>query len=113
MDARSRRPEGNERRVTILFRLLKVARGPFGRGGSVINEPDPDETEDGRLFRAAVRGVKPLGKSAPVPKPRPPAARARFARADRYAVLRESLESDPDDPALAGGEELVFHRDGI
>lgn len=79
---------------------------PYGDG-----DDDPDEAS--RLFREAVRGVKPLGSTtaparAPGPKPR-----ARFARADRAAVLRESLESGPPDPALAGGEELVYRRGGV
>ncbi|HEY6482369.1 MAG TPA: Smr/MutS family protein [Steroidobacteraceae bacterium] len=72
----------------------------------------PDE-DDSRLFREAVRDVKPIAPGTALPKSAPPAPRARFTRADRYAVLRESLASDPSDPALAGGEELVFHREGI
>jgi DNA-nicking Smr family endonuclease len=74
------------------------------------DEENPDEPSEARLFREAVRGVKPLGtRAAPpaAPKARP---RARFARADRAAVLRESLEAAAADPALAAGDELVFHR---
>ena len=56
-------------------------------------EKDPEKpTDEAQLFREAVRGVKPLGASVPAavaPKVR---ARARFTRADRAAVLRESLE---------------------
>ena len=76
------------------------------------DNPD-EETDEARLFRDAVRGVRPLG--APAPAPRPPRARprARFSRADRAAVLKESLDPEPPDPALAGGEELVFHRPQI
>ena len=65
------------------------------------------------LFREATRDVKPL--AAPVvrqtrPKPKPS---AKFARADRQAVLRESLEA-PDDPSLVeSGEELSFKRLGV
>ena len=77
-------------------------------------DDDPDEAEDAaRLFRAAVRGVRPLAARTPPvrgPKPRP---RARFARADRAAVLKESLGPEPPDPALAGGEELVYQRPGV
>ncbi len=77
-------------------------------------DDDPDEAgEAARLFRDAMRGVKPLTGGAPVtpaPKPRP---RARFTRADRAAVLRESLGAEPPDPALAGGEELVYQRAGV
>ena len=73
------------------------------------DEEDPDPpSEEARLFRDAVRGVKPLGTrtSAPVrPRPRP---RARFTRADRTAVLRESLDARDNDPELAAGDELVY-----
>ena len=71
--------------------------------------------EDAGLFREAVRDVKPLGRpveAADAPSPRPRAT-ARFTRADRLAVLEESLRDDAFDPALAGGEELIFHRPGI
>jgi len=71
----------------------------------------PDEQNDeARLFREAVRGVRPLGSRAPEPRPPKVRPRARFTRADREAVLRESLAGDSTDPALAGGEELIFHR---
>lgn len=79
--------------------------------------PDEEEAEepasDARLFREAVRGVKPLG--APVPAPVAPKvrARARFTRADRAAVLRESLEAGAADPGSASGDELVFHQPHI
>jgi DNA-nicking Smr family endonuclease len=80
---------------------------------------DPDlrgsRSEDARLFREAVRDVKPLGRSDRAPdhahtRRRRPRPHARFARADRLAVLEESLRDEVLDPALAGGEELVFHR---
>ena len=69
--------------------------------------------DDAHLFREAVRDVKPLTQDAPMPEiPRPP-PRARFTRADRRAVLQESLEAHVGDPELASGEELVFSRDGV
>ena len=55
--------------------------------------PDDDErdeeSEAARLFREAVRGVRPL-RAQPLPPPRKPKVRprARFTRADRAAVLR-------------------------
>ena len=77
-------------------------------------DDDPDDAgAAARLFRAAVRGVKPLAGGTPAtarPKPRP---HARFTRADRAAVLKESLGAEPPDPALAGGEELVYQRPGV
>jgi DNA-nicking Smr family endonuclease len=76
--------------------------------------PKPDEDDDTHLFREAVRDVKPLAHDAPNPEtPRRPPARARFTRADRHAVLQESLYSDVGDPELASGEELVFAREGV
>jgi DNA-nicking Smr family endonuclease len=75
------------------------------------DDKDPEEpAADAQLFREAVRGVRPLRPGSPaLPRPRP-RPRARFARADREAVLRESLEGGGEDPELAGGEELVFRR---
>ncbi len=77
-----------------------------------------DTAEDISLFREAVRDVKPLERPAPAAdhpaeRPRRPRPAARFSRADRLAVLEESLRDDVIDPALASGEELVFHRAGI
>jgi len=71
---------------------------------------EEEQTDEADLFREAMRGVRPLGQRSPVP--RPPRARphARFTRADRAAVLAESLGLEGADPQLAGGEELVFHR---
>lgn len=81
--------------------------------GQAPGDEDDDPDEAARLFREAVRGVKPLGSTAgPARAPRPK-PRARFARADRAAVLRESLEAEVPDPALAGGEELVYRRAGL
>jgi len=75
------------------------------------DEDNPEEeTEETRLFREAVRGVRPLKTRAPTPRPPRTRPRARFTRADRAAVLRESLTAESADPALAGGEELVFRR---
>jgi DNA-nicking Smr family endonuclease len=79
--------------------------------------PDPDDpdvpADDARLFREAVRGVKPLGvRSAVQQGPKPP-PRARFTRADRMAVLRESLEAPGADAEVGSGEELSFRRPQI
>jgi len=72
---------------------------------------DPDERDtNSRLFREAVRGVRPLTARSPLPRAPRVRPRARFTRADRAAVLRESLESPEIDPELIGGEALVFRR---
>jgi DNA-nicking Smr family endonuclease len=80
--------------------------------------PTPDDEEatgdpDVQLFREAVRNVKRLSRGeAPVAR-RPPEPLARFSRADRHAVLLESLSGDAGDPELASGDELVYHRAGV
>ena len=82
------------------------------------DSPGGDTGEDARLFREAVQDVKPLGRPEPsaghasrgLRRPRPA---ARFTRADRLAVLEESLRDEVIDPELASGEELVFQRTGI
>lgn len=74
--------------------------------------PKPDE-DDILLFREAVRDVKPITQDSPDPKPHRPPPRARFTREDRHAVLQESLYTDAGDPELAGGDELVFAREGV
>src|SRR5258706_534735 len=72
---------------------------------------DDDEKE---AFRKAMRGVRPLAAVARAspPRRRPP-PRARFSRAERAAVLRESL--GPPDPQLdiQPGDSLHFRRQGV
>ncbi len=80
--------------------------------------PAGGDGEEARLFREAVRDVKPLDRPAqaadqPSRRSRRPRPAAYFSRADRLAVLEESLRDEVIDPALASGEELVFHRAGI
>ena len=94
-------------RVTIL--QLGLAAEPSVTALPGDDDPD-EETEDVRLFREAVRGVRPLASREPAPRPPGPRPRARFTRADRAAVLRESLEAAAADPAALSGEELAFHR---
>jgi len=74
---------------------------------------DADEADDSiekRLFQEAVRGVRPLRQHRAAPGRPRLAPRARFARADRAAVLKESLNVEGVDAELAGGDELVFVR---
>ncbi len=73
-------------------------------------KPDKD---DANLFREAMRDVKPLEHEGRAPRRPRPLPRARFTRADRHAVLKESLYTDVGDPDLASGEELVFSREGV
>jgi len=86
-------------------------------------DADEDSSDDYRggvndLFRSATRDVKRLSdRPAPpiTPRPKPKAA---FTRADRQAVLRESLHPDLnpvlEDPALLeAGDELAFRRNTV
>jgi DNA-nicking Smr family endonuclease len=72
-----------------------------------------EESEEARLFREAVRGVRPLRTRTTPPRPPRARPRARFTRADRAAVLQESLDPQPADAELTTGEALVFHRPHI
>jgi DNA-nicking Smr family endonuclease len=73
-----------------------------------------DEEEEAELFRRAMRDVRPLQLARRAERPaRRARPRARFARAERAAVLAESLlkpgpliESQP-------GEELLYRRAGV
>lgn len=75
---------------------------------------DRDEVQ---LFREATRDVKPLRDSRAPPTAPRPRARATFARAERRAVLRESLlpitDATIDPAALETGDELSFRRPGV
>ncbi len=75
-------------------------------------EPPPED-DDLHAFRRAVADVRPLPqprRAATRPRPRP---HARFTRAERDDVLRESLVV-PDDPAdLDTGEHMSFRRPGV
>jgi DNA-nicking Smr family endonuclease len=74
------------------------------------------DEEERALFRHAMRGVRRLdagNRHASTPK-RASRARARFARADRHAVLRESMgELSPLDPVQESGDALLFRRPGL
>ena len=75
-----------------------------------------NDEDDRGLFREAVKDVKPLarGEAATARRQRQrPAPQARFSRADRHAVLMESLNGESGDPELAAGDELVYHRAGV
>jgi len=82
---------------------------------ATVSQPSDDD-QDLCLFRDAVRDVKPLNSPPSPPQPPKPRPAARFTRADQQTVLEESLHderADRADPALAGGDELVFQRPGV
>jgi DNA-nicking Smr family endonuclease len=68
-------------------------------------------TDDDDLFRKAVSGAKPLRAEERVTgAARKPPPKARFARADEKAALRESLEAEIDALHSHSGESLRYHR---
>lgn len=71
------------------------------------------QEEDKALFREATRDVRPLRHGPPLPPRSKPPPRARFTRADRLAILDESLTMAPDDPSLGGGEVASYARPGV
>lgn len=70
--------------------------------------------DDVDLFRRALADAKPLRAPRRAEEViRKPAPKARFARADERAALRESLEANIDDTENHSGESLRFHRPSV
>jgi DNA-nicking Smr family endonuclease len=79
-----------------------------------MSQEDESEEEDAELFRRAMHDVQPLRRPARAPPVRRSVkARARFARAERESVLRESLGSGADLYDVQPGDELLFRRSGV
>lgn len=79
-----------------------------------------DDEDERQVFHEAMRGVRPLpvsrhGARGPVASQRRPSPHARFTRADRHAVLQESLSptGGPLVPVVEAGDELLYRRDGV
>jgi DNA-nicking Smr family endonuclease len=79
------------------------------------DDADEDETGgDAELFRRAMRDVRPLKLAQRVESPsRRPRARARFARAERAAVLTESMLAPGPLIDAQPGDELLYRRPGV
>ncbi|MBM4196154.1 MAG: DNA mismatch repair protein MutS [Gammaproteobacteria bacterium] len=75
--------------------------------------PKNINSDDSALFRDAVAGARPVSNRKADLRPKPPAPRARFRRADERAVLADSLRISADQLELETGEELVFRRQEI
>lgn len=70
--------------------------------------------EERRLFRETVAGAKPLkAKKKPLSRRPKPLPRARFADAEKRAVLEESLKLDLQDGDTFTGDELWYARPGV
>lgn len=101
---------GPKRRVNIAGeRSPGEAHASFAEQFSGIASKE----EETALFREATRGVRPLEHDRHVAAGRKPAPAARFTRADRAAILDESLSAGAEDPYLAGGEVASFARPGV
>jgi len=89
---------------------------------------DAEDEDEVALFRSAMRGVRPLrggkrrapagahartARSPGAPRAAPPAPRARFARAERQAVLRESLQAPGPLVETQPLDELNYRRPGV
>jgi DNA-nicking Smr family endonuclease len=72
------------------------------------------DEEERALFRHAMRGVRRLDAgNRHASRPRRPKPRARFTRAERHAVLQESLGLlSPLEPVQESGDALLFRREG-
>jgi DNA-nicking Smr family endonuclease len=79
------------------------------------SEEDGEEPiSDSELFRRAMRDVRPLTRAARTDsRARRPRPRARFARAEREAVLLESLGAPGPLIDAQPGDELAYRRPGV
>jgi DNA-nicking Smr family endonuclease len=74
-----------------------------------IRKPPPRD-DDGHAFRRAMADVRPLPKRQDLPAGPRPRPVAKFSRAGRDDVLRES-KVDPTDPAVPEtGDAMAFRR---
>lgn len=69
-----------------------------------------DNDREARTFRDAMRDVRRLRSAETAQRAPKPPPRARFTRADRLEVLRESLLPPADEAMLSTGDELSFRR---
>jgi DNA-nicking Smr family endonuclease len=74
----------------------------------------PGKNDERDLFRAAMRDVRPLATPARVAAAtRKPAPRARQTRAERTAVLRESLAPPAADLDIQPGDSTQYRQAGV
>ncbi len=77
-------------------------------------QQEEEEEDEGALFRRAMQGVQPLKQAQRVqPVRRSVRPLARFARAERAAVLLDSVGSGTDLHEVQPGDELLFRRAGV
>ncbi len=69
-----------------------------------------NNSDETALFRETVGAVRPVTNRRRHLEPPAPKPNARFTRADRKAVLDESMATGPDAAEMEPGEELVFQR---
>lgn len=85
---------------------------PF-RNGKTDEKQDPVSDEDRALFRSTIGPVSAISSNHRAPVSATPSPRPRMREADEAAVMKELLESQPLDPDLAAGDDLVYSRNGI
>jgi DNA-nicking Smr family endonuclease len=90
---------------------MRIEDGKYTKSTATIGGETMDE-EERALFRQAMRGVRRLAAANRHPLPlRKPTPRARFARADRQAVLQESMgRASPLAPVEESGDALLYRR---
>jgi len=72
------------------------------------------DDEEREQFRRAMQGVRPLRPAGrTVPARRKPPARARFSRAERAAVLHESLAPPAPHLDIQPGDALHYRQSGV
>ena len=70
--------------------------------------------DDADLFRRAMSGTKPLRAESRAERPqKKPKPEARFARADREQVLRESMQADIDTMQYDNADSLRYQRPSV
>jgi len=71
-------------------------------------------SDDDDLFRRAMSDAKPLRSEERVhPPKKKPSPKARFARADKEKVLRESLQADIDTMESGNADSMRYHRQSV
>ncbi len=79
------------------------------------NQKKPSVGDDTRLFREAMKGVRPLrlDENRFIPPRHPPSPLPRQREADEQRVLHEMMTAPVDFAEVERGDELLFLREGI
>ncbi|MGB5131928.1 MAG: Smr/MutS family protein [Steroidobacteraceae bacterium] len=72
-----------------------------------------NDEDERKLFRAAMRDVRPLRQTRPLPRAPKIPPRAALRRADEARALAESLDADAADLEVETGDEISYRRNGV